>query len=335
MKYVPYIAWVGGLGFLAWLIVHQGIGDIAHTVGESGAGVLWISLFHLGPLLVYTLGWRTLLWGERPGFGRVFTIRWIGESVNVLLPVAHVGGDVVRAGLLSRSAVPGAVAAASVVADVTAGLVTEVLFVLLGLFFLFQEDARTALPVLIAIAIFALILGGFYVAQRKGLFERATGLLARRIGGEKGFGVVSRAAALDGALARIYRSHRRFLACCAWRAAGWVLGAGEVYLALIFLGHPVSLGAAIMMESIGQGVRSAAFLVPGAIGLQEGGFILLGKAAGLGPDVGLSMALLKRGRELLLGIPGLLWWQAMEGKRLWSARRKVTPGGGPEGKTPS
>ncbi len=87
------------------------------------------------------------------------------------------------------------------------------------------------------------------------------------------------------------------------------MGVGEVWLALSFLGHPVSLLSAMMLESLGQAVRAGAFAVPGALGVQEGGYVMLGRVLGLGPETALALSLAKRVRELLLGIPGLIAWQ--------------------------
>ena len=100
----------------------------------------------------------------------------------------------------------------------------------------------------------------------------------------------------------------------------WVLGAGEVWLALYYLGHPVSLLEAVLLESLGRAVRSASFMIPGALGVQEGGFMVLGALLGLGPETGLMISLAKRVRELLLGIPALVVWQAIESRRLWRSR---------------
>ena len=71
-----------------------------------------------------------------------------------------------------------------------------------------------------------------------------------------------------------------------------------------------------MLESLGAAVRSAAFVVPGALGVQEGGFVVLGRALGLTPEAALALALVKRVRELLVGGPGLAAWTALEGEGL-------------------
>ncbi|MDQ2694335.1 MAG: TIGR00374 family protein, partial [Pseudomonadota bacterium] len=110
-------------------------------------------------------------------------------------------------------------------------------------------------------------------------------------------------------------------ACALRQLLAWLLGAGEVWLGLYFLGYPVGLLEAVLLESLGQAVRSAAFAVPGALGVQEGGYMLLGGVLGLSPEAGLALSLVRRVRELLLGIPALLAWQAAEGRWLWHSRR--------------
>jgi hypothetical protein len=66
--------------------------------------------------------------------------------------------------------------------------------------------------------------------------------------------------------------------------------------------------------------RSAGFAVPGALVVQETGFALAAAAVGLPEAVGLSLSLVKRVREVLVGLVGLaLWW----GERRRSASTKI------------
>src|SRR5258706_9972902 len=88
---------------------------------------------------------------------------------------------------------------------------------------------------------------------------------------------------------------------------GWLVGTGEVYLILQLIHHPVGWIDALLLESLGQAIRGAAFAIPGALGVQEGGYLLLAPLAGLPPDTALALSLAKRAREVLLGIPGLLY----------------------------
>jgi len=90
-------------------------------------------------------------------------------------------------------------------------------------------------------------------------------------------------------------------------SVGWLVGTGEVYLILQLIHHPVDWIDALLLESLGQAIRGAAFAIPGALGVQEGGYLLLAPLAGLPPDAALALSLAKRARELLLGAPGLLY----------------------------
>ena len=71
-----------------------------------------------------------------------------------------------------------------------------------------------------------------------------------------------------------------------------------------------------MIESLIDAVRGAAFAVPGALGAQEGGLIVLCALFGIPPDQALALSLVKRVADLALGLPGLLAWQIAEGRRL-------------------
>jgi len=95
----------------------------------------------------------------------------------------------------------------------------------------------------------------------------------------------------------------------------------EVWLALRFLGHPVGWIDALLLESIGQAIRGAAFAIPGSLGVQEGGYLLLAPLVGLPPEAALALSLAKRAREILLGLPGLLYLHFSE--RSWQRRRAV------------
>ena len=102
------------------------------------------------------------------------------------------------------------------------------------------------------------------------------------------------------------------------QSVSWLLGAVEVCLALHFLGHDAGLAEGLVIESLGQAVRTAGFVVPGALGVSEGGYVLVGALFGLPAPVSIALALIKRLREIALGLPALAAWQWLE--------RRWTPG---------
>jgi uncharacterized membrane protein YbhN (UPF0104 family) len=108
--------------------------------------------------------------------------------------------------------------------------------------------------------------------------------------------------------------------------ASWVLSGVETWLTLGLMGAPVSLAVGLVIDSLLYGMRSVAFMVPNAIGVQEGGLVLLGALFGMGPDAALALSFVKRGRDWAIGVPALLAWQAVEGRRAWT-RLIAIPGG--------
>jgi hypothetical protein len=82
------------------------------------------------------------------------------------------------------------------------------------------------------------------------------------------------------------------------------------------MGSDLDFGAALAIESLLCAVRSAAFVVPSAVGVQELTYAMLVPLFGLPPSVGVAVSLVKRGRDILIGVPALIAWQLLEGRRL-------------------
>ena len=311
-------------GFLlvVFLIIKSGAAEVASAMLVLGWWLAPITLYHLVPLSFDALSWRELLpASSRPGFFSIAWIKWIRESVSSLLPVAGVGGDVAAARLVHKRGVPGTQAAASMMVDVTVSSVAQLVFVLAGVALLIlrsNADAAGAVAraTLIGVAILAAGIAGFVLVQHNsmfGLFVR----IARRVAPEKWLTVFAgHASAVDEAVIAAYRRRFSLLLAGALRLAGCAAGAGEIWLVMYFLSRPLSVIDALILESLNSGVRAAAFMVPGALGAQEGGIVVFGALFGLPADVALAISLSKRVRELALGLPGLIAWQWAEGHHL-------------------
>jgi len=164
---------------------------------------------------------------------------------------------------------------------------------------------------------------GFFLAQRRGLFGRATRFASRfaaRFSKKRDWSsLVSRAEAVDTAVVGLYKQSVPVAASFALSLAGWIVGTGEVWLALRLLGSPVGWTEALLLESLGQAIRAAGFAIPGSLGVQEGGYLLLARLIGLPPEAALALSLAKRARELLLGLPGIVYLHFAE--KGWQRRR--------------
>jgi len=313
-----------GLALFTGLLVWQGTTVVLTALGTAGWGLLLVVLLHGVIVVLDAIAWRPLFPEPRPSLRTLVWTRWIGESVNGLLPVAQIGGDVAKARLMTREGVTGSVAAATVIADMTVAAATQMLFGLMGVWLLLTHlDSADALPVLLlGLGILTLAIGLFWLVQQHGLF----GFLARRLApfiGRAWIGLIGGAESLDRELAAMYGRRRGVLVSGAWHLVAWILGAGEVWLVMWCVGTPVTLTEALLLESLGQAVRGAAFAVPGALGIQEGAYIFLGSLLGIDPGIALALSLAKRVRELSLGVPGLVTWQIVEARRL--RRQAPTP----------
>jgi putative membrane protein len=307
-----------GLALAIALIVHEGWADILQALRVAGLGLVWASLFHIVSMGLNAQGWLALLAPRsRPGLIGMTGAVWLREAVNGLLPVARIGGEVVSGRALTNGGVPAASAVASLVVDMTISMVTQFAFTLAGLALLAlaSTDIVTVGRVALGIAATVPIVIAMLVVQKVGFFALLSRLLSLLFG-PKLASWVGNPRQLDRSIRVLYRSPRRIRACGWWQMAGWIAGAGEIWLILYFLGHPVSIAASVAIEALAQAVSSVGFIVPGALGIQEGGFMLFGQALGLSADTALALALARRVRDLLIFVPALLVWQVGEGRRL-------------------
>jgi putative membrane protein len=321
LRSLPIVAAVVGVAAMAALVGYFGAGAVMRSLLSVGApGFAAICAIHLGLVGVMGLAWRLLLPGTHPG--HAMWARLVRDSGSEALPLSQVGGYVLGARALTLAGVTATLAAGSTIVDVTLEFIAQLVYTALGLALLvrLQPDTQAAAPVLLGLAVAALAAAGFVLVQRRGfaLFERVARVLGRGWA-ERG---AAGAAALHATLADIYRGRLRLSVSAALHLACWIASAIEVWLALRLAGEPLSFGAVLVIESLLYAIRTVAFVVPQAVGVQEGAYILLGASFGLSPDLSLALSLLKRGRDLAIGLPTIAIWQAIESNRLW--RRRTT-----------
>lgn len=312
---------VGGAAVIA-MVAWFGASSIGGQVMQAAWIVPFTTAMLIWQLYLAGVAWRVTMDVASPSRSRFLRIRWIREGVNALLPVAQLGGNLVGIRLLTLRGVPGAQAAAGTVLDLTIEALTQLLFTLAGFAVLAAIDGeRSWTPWVGGVLLSgALGVGGFILAQRAGLMrlvEMLAGKLAARFpvfafGGVQG---------LHDELIRLQNRKMAMLESTALHLLAWVLGTFEVWLALTAMGAQPGIAEAFVIESLAMAARSAGFAVPGALGVQEAGLILVCGLFGVSPDMAIALSMLKRVRELLLGVPGLVAWQLSEGKRLLQRRR--------------
>lgn len=328
------LALLVGLALFTALLAWQGVDTVLRTLALAGWEVLWLAPLFALPGACAVAAWRILFPRDRrPGRALAAYATWIGFGVNWLLPVAQVGGEVVKVRLLHVRDRGGVLATATVVADKTIQAATQAVFALLGAGLLGLREASADLlwSVLAAVGLLAVGIYAFYRLQLAGVFGRVAGVLEDRLDWAEERGLALDAGEVDDALRSIYADVVRVGGSFGWRMAFRLLLTAEVLLVLGWLGHPVGVVEALIIESLAQAARAAAFLVPAGLGAQEGGIILVGLALGLPPEAGIALSLAKRARELAVGLPALLAWQLEEARgRPWTRDGlRSGPGSGP------
>jgi putative membrane protein len=306
------VALAVGIGLFIALLLLNDLGRIAAALAAVGWGIVGVAFYRFVTIAMDAAGWRLLLrdGGSRPSFGVFLRLRWIGEAVNSLLPVAQVGGDVVRASLLGRLGPGGAQAGASVVVDFTLALLAQAAYAVLGVAVLVATGGAGdhGAAIVGGVALGGATAGFLYAVQRMGVFGLFGRLLTAVERGGAWAALAGGGAALDDAVRRLYRWRARLAGCAAWHVAAWLARTAETWMILYLVGTPVGWPEALVIESLANAVRSAAFVVPGALGAQEGGIVLLAALFGVAPEAALALALVKRLREFLIGLPGLAAW---------------------------
>ena len=312
-----------GVALTLYLVRYVGWHAVLSAVGALG--FVGFGVFSLCGLLVFVLlgaAWQVLLQGpDTPRLALLIRARLVRDAGAEVLPLSQLGGIAlgVRAAILQGLAAP--LAAASMIVDVTTEMLAQIAYAALGVAILAMrvpQDSRAASFVaasLTGLALAAIAAVLFITVQRHG------GRIAARFGARllRGAGASrtgwASLAGLRTALETIYGSPARVALSAALHLAAWIANGAVVWLGFRLIGARLDLGAALAIESLVYAIRSVAVFIPNALGVQEGAYVILGPLFGVGADMALAMSVLKRARDIAIGVPVLLLWQGAEGRR--------------------
>jgi putative membrane protein len=306
-----------GIAFAIYLVRATGW----RAVISSALAVGWggFSLFCLCGLGLFGLlgpAWYVLWPFDSGASVWVFVrARMVRDSAAEVLPFSQLGGIALGVRAAIVQGVPAPEAAASMIVDVTTEMIAQIGYGVLGVALLAARAPRGSLTAvltrdtLIGLGVAAIAAALFVAVQRRGLplAARLVAPLLKRLG-EAG-------AAAGATLDAIYRAPLRVALSSVLHFAGWIASGAGAWIGLRLIGVQVDLGAALGIESLLYAMRSAAPFVPNALGVQEAAYAVLAPLFGVSVEFALALSLLKRARDVVLGVPVLLLWQAAEGRR--------------------
>ena len=307
------------IGFLTLILLVWNIGpgriyEAASQLGPIGLFVLLIPSTVM--YVVEAYGWKITLGPSAKNipFWRVLAIRTAGEVVNMTTPTAYVGGEPLKAYLLSRHRVPIVEGLASVVIAKTTMTIAEVVFILMGIALAFWRvgadgsSGQNIAAALISVGVLVLVTAALVFVQQQGLFTwlleslRKVGLKIHYLEARE-----EKLRSLDRTILDFYRDNRlTFCFSIGLFFVGWMAEAVEVYIIIYFLGGPAVALSAISISALSVFIKSGTFFIPGSLGAQDGGNMLLLRAFGYSDVTGITFALIRRFRELVWIGLGLL-----------------------------
>jgi putative membrane protein len=325
MKRVGYAAFVLGVALLAALMLRTDWPVLLQALKSLGPGGLLVMIaFHLPVIAAGGVAWWYFGRGVRgatlAGFVRARLVR---DSVAVALPFSQVGGFLAGLRALAAEGLPAVYCGLSMVADMLAEFAALLPYVAIGVVTLFVLAPRSGVLGQLATGLSAmagLAIVAFVVRRQIPHWIRASMSATARQFTKTGPGAFPD---IDEGFGKILLSRRPLAANLALHFGRWAIGAAETWVAFLLMGVPVSFGNALVIDSITAGLRVFAFMVPGAIGVQEGLYVLVGGLVGLPPSIALAFSLAWRARDMLIGFLGLAVWHSVESSA--QTRRNGSP----------
>ena len=319
------LATLAGLAAAIWAFGSIGFGSVVSVAGRIGPGGFALyCLWSIGVFGVLGAAWLAVAIGEPIQLvGRFSWARAVREAVADLLPFSQIGGIVVGVRTLLSRGIPTSRIYASFVVDMTTEMAAQLVFTLFGLAMMITMlaaggHAASLRPLILggtAVMIAVMIL--FFAGQRPAL--GLAGRIAHHFLPGSGAAMTGIADELRYIYARRWRVTFGFLL----NLGGWVGTAVGSWVVLRMMGADISIWSALSLESLIFTLRSVAFAIPGAIGVQEAAYALVGPLFGVAPETALALSLAKRARDLAVGLPTIIIWQLGEARALVFAARKA------------
>ncbi len=317
-RIVTIMAALIGLVVATAVIGYFNVGAVLKAMAPIGvAGFLAVIAAQVSLFAPLGLAWWLVAPGEPLGRAPAFAwARLLREAASDVLPFSQLGGIAIAARAVVLNGVSVSTAFGSIIVDIAVEMVAQLTYTVIGVVLLAHHLGFTAFnkslaPAVAGGTVIALaVVIGFIVFQRRGL-DLMAGLI-ERLAPQVGHHA-------DAVIASIKAAHAqpgRMALGLALHVFSWFGAAAGTWLILDFIGRPLPFLSVVAIESLLFAIRNAAFIAPSGLGVQEGAYVLLGALFGLPADAALALSLLKRARDIAIGVPMLLSWQLLENRRV-------------------
>ena len=305
MRKITLLLLLFGCVLLYFLIQKVGIDSLWSSAKVIGLNSLYLIPLSLIWIIPNTYGFAFAMDKneKKISFRKLMVTRLVGESVNYLTPSGYLGGEALKAALLSKSmGVSGA--SSSVFIAKTSQTLALLIFIVVGLLFAKLmlvlphevKIAATGSLILLSLGVLAMV----FVSRGKYLSPIVRWINQRF----SKFGFVSKLNdfihKIDHYFSNYFKNNKkRFTYSFLMHFMGWALGTIEVMFIIFILGYSISLMNAFILSSIATLFMVGGFFIPGSLGAFEIGHYLAASMVGLPPEVGVSVSLARRFREIV------------------------------------
>ena len=320
MRWIKPLLFLAGLALLVFIIVEIDLAKTWQLLSQVGFSILLIILIYFLAFLIDTFTWQLTIkhlplspiW-----IYRFFQLRLAGEAFNNITPLAGMGGEVVKAVLLKKYyGIAYGDGIASLILAKTINVLALLIFLAIGFWFVlgspelslsYKSVAGAGLGVLVA------GVGLFFLIQRGKMMSLVGGILARHALIARAAAALQHVEAVEDKLVTFYSALRgRFFCALIFALLNWILGVVEIYYIMKFIGHPISMVDAWIIEAVAQLVRAGTFFIPASIGVQEGAILTIGAALTGSPTAGFAAAIIRRVREVIWITWGIIVFYALK-----------------------
>jgi putative membrane protein len=300
-----------GTGAVVWLGARHVL-DAALQIGWLG--LIYVVSWQLAVYVLLGVAW----WVLCPSV-HLWTVIWgrlVRQGGQTCLPFSEIGGLVLGARALMLGGVDFARAAACSIVDVVAEAIGLVPFLLFGLITLLTRKPGPSVTLPMSIGLGVLLLSGgtafLFRRQLAKLLRVGTARLLKPWVKD----APKRADELQQAVEDLLHQYRLVTTSSLIHLLCWCGGGGNVWLAYHLLGAKPSVVDALAIESMLSGVLAVGLLVPAGLGVQELTYVGIGGLFGIPAHLSLALSLIRRARDIIIGAPALLVWQALEARQL-------------------
>ncbi|HYE64992.1 MAG TPA: lysylphosphatidylglycerol synthase transmembrane domain-containing protein [Pyrinomonadaceae bacterium] len=296
-----------GLLLFIYFVRKAGVEEIIEGIRRLGAGFLLIFVISGTRKVVRSVAWmRCLEAPSRLRFRDAFKAVVIGDAVGTLMPVGTVVSEPAKAALV-RDRVPLMAGLSAITVEYLFYSLSVALFIFSGtvallLSFPLPKPLRLA-SIGALIVIVLIVLAAYLIIRRQWkIFSRLLDFFHGRNIGRRFLQTRRESVStLEERIYGFYGRHRsRFLPILLLESCYHLAGVAEAYVTLSYISEALAptVLTAFILESVNRIINIVFKLIPLRTGIDEAGTGLLANVLGLGTTLGVTLAIIRKAREI-------------------------------------